>query len=380
MSRTRQRTIAALSAVAALPLLAGPIAPAAVTSAAGSSIDHGAAVAQANEATPAGGKAFTAGLAAAAPAVVVAEAATPAFAAAPTTHWVSPNSKFVVKAKIPGGKGSVMLQQKFGDDWVNIGKPVKISAKGDVTISAISEDFQRTTTYRVSGGSTFVSNEFTVELGAGKHTSVKLAKGNPRWKPCASATEKEPIVYQLNLAKVPAEWTTAKADIEAAIADISAVTGIKYQAHSTPNTTVFPKKGTQAFDTGVDMVIAAGDATDSNLLSPKVGKVLAWGGWTMSGSGFIDKGFVMIDNRQKLEGGDPVAGKSRWQVVLRHELAHAMGVTHPSDVKQIMNPTYNNLITTWGAGDLNALQLVGVRKPSTMVYGQTADDCHAVTG
>lgn len=44
-----------------------------------------------------------------------------------------------------------------------------------------------------------------------------------------------------------------------------------------------------------------------------------------------------------------------------HELAHAIGVTHPSDAKQIMNSTANFTLIDWGAGDLNGLRTVGLR-------------------
>lgn len=386
MARPRQRTIAVLSAVAALPLLAGAIAPTGgVAGASVAPVTSGPDAGQSADVAAGAFDALTVPAAVKAPNLAAASP-TIGLAAGPTTHWVSPNAKFTVKAQLTsdgnpvGGKGSVILQQKFDDRWVNVGKMAKFNAKGEATIVAISEDLQPETTYRVSAGDDLKSGEFTVELGAGKHTSVKLFKGNPRWQPCASATAKKPIVYQLNLTNAPANWTSAEADIKAAIADVSARTGIKYQQATAGTTTKFPTKTSLDFDPGVDMVIAAGDSSHSTFLPAKVGKVLAVGGWTTTGgSSFINKGYVMIDNRQKLEGGAPAAGVGTWQMVVRHELAHAMGVTHPSDAKQVMNPVYNNILTTWGAGDLNALQLVGVRKPATMVYGQTADACHAAS-
>lgn len=385
MARSRQRSLAALSALAALPLLAGAVGPTGAAGASAGSVTSGPIAAQAADVTTSAVEALNVAAAAKAP-TLAAASPTVGLVAGPTTHWVSPNAKFTVKVQLTadgspvGGKGSVILQQKFGDRWVNVGKPAKFNAKGQAAIAAVSEDLQLETTYRVSSGDSLNSDAFTVELGAGKHTSVKLFKGSPRWEPCKSATEKKPIVYQLNLTKKPSNWDSAEADIKAAIADVSARTGIKYVQAETGTTSKFPTKTSLDFDAGVDMVIAAGDATDSTFLPAKVGKVLAVGGWTKTGgSTFINKGYVMIDNRQTLEGGAPAAGKGTWQMVVRHELAHAMGVTHPSDSKQVMNPTYNNILTTWGAGDLNALQLVGVRKPTTMVFGQTADACHAAS-
>lgn len=380
MTHARSRAFGAVTTALAVSLLAGSLAPVA-----------GLRAAPAPAAQPASPAAFDEGPSSSAFSVAAVSAPTlataasgPGFSAGPTTHWVSPNAKFTVKAQLTNdgapaaGSGTAVLQEKFGTNWVQVTKPAKLNAKGEVTISAISEDLQKETTYRVASGTT-VSNEFTVELGAGKHTAFKLFKGNPRWQPC-DGDKKKPIVYQLNLSKVPSNWTSAEADIKAAIANVSEETGLEFKQHTTGTTSVFPTKTSLAFDTGVDMVIAAGDATDSTLLPAKVGKILAVGGYTTpAANAFITKGYVMIDNRQKLDGGEPVAGTNTWQMVVRHELAHAIGLTHPSDSKQIMNPTYNNVLTDWGAGDRNGLQLIGVRKPSTMVYGQTADACHAAT-
>lgn len=386
MSHTRSCTVAALAAAIMLPLVAGGGGPSAVgafAQAPGGSQASGLPQTQSGHAPAPALEALTAGPTTIVPTLATA-ATGPGITAGPTTHWVSPNAKFVVKAQFTTdgkpavAKGAVVLQQKFGSSWVTVGKPAKLNAKGEATLAAISEDLQVETSYRVVSGD-LTSNAFTVQLGAGKHTAFKLFKGSPRWQPCTSPTAKEPIVYQFNLAKAPADWTTAQADIEAAIADVSAQTGLVFEAHSTATTTKFPTKTGLAFDSGVDMVIAAGSATDSNVLPAKASKVLAVGGFSApAANGFITKGYVMIDNRQKVAGGDPVAGKSTWQMVLRHELAHALGVMHPSDTKQVMNPTYNNIVTGWGAGDLNALQVIGVRAPKTMVYGQAADSCAAV--
>lgn len=175
---------------------------------------------------------------------------------------------------------------------------------------------------------------------------------------------------------MPGNWTTAEADIKAAIASVSAETGLAFTHASTPTTTKFPTKTGLDFDSGVNMVIAVGDNRDSTFLPLKKSSVLAVGGFTTPPKGeFISKGYVMIDNRQELSGGAPVPGKVTRQMVVRHELAHAIGLTHPSDAKQVMNPAYNNVLIDWGSGDRNGLQLVGVRTPATMVFGQTVDSC-----
>lgn len=262
--------------------------------------------------------------------------------------------------------------------WVGVGKVVRLNAKGQATIAAISDDFQATTRYRVASGSDMQSPPFTVRLGAGKHTAVKLFKGAPRWKPCADAATKKPIVYQINVSKAN-NWSAAAADIDAAVGDIAAVTGLRFVKHETPTTTQFPQTGLPNFPTGVDMIIATGDATDSNILGRSKSKVLARGGFVTGSDGFIDRGMVIVDNRHELAGGAPVPGTLSWRMVLLHELAHALGVTHPKDDKQIMNPIISATVSSWGAGDLNALQAVGVRTPTNLVFGQTADACHAAS-
>ncbi len=320
---------------------------------------------------------------------LAATTATVIVTATPALHFVSPNSKFTVSGTVsaPGSSisGYVQLEQKYGSDWLPLGKPVKFKAGSKYTISGISEDLQDETTYRVvvPNGTSIAgaSSEFTLELGRGKHTAYKLLK--TRWKACADASTKRTIKYAVNVDYRPvnayaadaAGKTAAIKDIDDAVQAVADATGLTFENVTTDTVQPLPKARSktlplQEYKDGAEIVIAFADNSDpvkaSTLLPAKLGKVLGVGGSVdTNGDGLSEQGYIALDARQKLGAGLAATRTGTWGSVMMHEMAHVMGVTHPSDTKQIMAPTANWALTSWGAGDLNALRLVGLREKDT---------------
>lgn len=302
--------------------------------------------------------------------------------AAPDNHYVSPNARFSIKGRITNdglpfkGSAYAQLEQKFDNEWLPVGRATKAKADGSYVLTAVSEDLQAQTTYRVvvpdRHTNVATSTEFTIELAAGKHTAFKLL--NARWQPCTGSSPRE-IKYGINVASIPpgysgaddaAKRTAATADIVAAVEKVAAATGLNFvRVPDTQPVPQAPVRGAlQAYAGGAELVIAFADNTSAKttLLPGTRGTVLGRGGYSdNNGDGIIDQGYVALDARHELAGGLKPSRNGTWQQVIMHEVAHASGLTHPSDAKQIMNATNNTMLTEWGAGDLNGLRRIGVR-------------------
>jgi hypothetical protein len=183
-----------------------------------------------------------------------------------------------------------------------------------------------------------------------------------RWNPCAA------IHYTVN-ASLAADPAGALADVQAAIAEVAASSGLAF-----------------VYDGPTTLVPTNAWLDDGG--APSSGLVIAWsprgkgpgqsdlfggdadgeGGWWESGVSAdnqhwtwqIKRGFVVIDPAGA-RGYTPGfgAGQSRG-VLLMHELGHAVGLGHAHDERDVMFP----VITTasrakWGPGDLAGLALVG---------------------
>ena len=66
-------------------------------------------------------------------------------------------------------------------------------------------------------------------------------------------------------------------------------------------------------------------------------------------------GYVVIDQNAIRKYSDNVR-----TITYMHELAHAVGMGHYDDTKQIMNPMITGNIATWGRGDLHGLSYFGL--------------------
>lgn len=240
--------------------------------------------------------------------------------AAPNVHFVSPNAKFTVSGRITNdgmpfaGTAYAQLEQKFGSEWIAVGSAAKAKADGSYAISAISEDLQTQTSYRVvvpNGPSVAATSlEFTVELGAGKHTSFKLI--GARWQPCEGngLVTKRKIKYGITLPVLPPAYSdnaAAIADIDAAVAKVAQASGLSFEKVS--GSQPLPQKVTavQEYQGGADIVFAFADQTstaNSTLLPATVGKILGVGGYVdMGRDGIADQGYIVLDARQKLAAG-----------------------------------------------------------------------------
>ncbi|NYE00594.1 hypothetical protein BJY21_001778 [Kineosphaera limosa] len=242
---------------------------------------------------------------------------------------------------------------------------VPTSAKGRTVfrVASVSNGGQRVGT----------SRPFTMLVGAGNPKSVGYLTTPPaRWNPCS------PVRYRVNLEGAP---KGAAADIDAAIGQIAAGTGMRFVKVGT--TGVVPgSKGQDVPDTypkGTDLVVAFARPGDTrpakrSAYLTKGSDIVGVGGAFFEptpqrvGSGSwhrIVQGYVVLDNTKKLPTGfgrgNSTGLLGTWGQVLMHELGHVVGLDHPtvSDPIQIMYPATTSKPAVWGAGDLVGLQRLG---------------------
>ncbi|MET0820097.1 MAG: hypothetical protein ABWY58_03960 [Aeromicrobium sp.] len=97
--------------------------------------------------------------------------------------------------------------------------------------------------------------------------------------------------------------------------------------------------------------------------SPKLkGSVAGYAGSSSierDGHRWFVTGTVVLDGPQLERILDGRAGRAGVRSVMMHELAHLVGLDHVDAPGQLMRPSGDESITTWGAGDRNGLAAVG---------------------
>jgi hypothetical protein len=200
----------------------------------------------------------------------------------------------------------------------------------------------------------------------GYSTSYSVNKNSDgsvvRWNPCGS------IRYRVNLRYAPAgAWT----DVQAAIAKITAATGLKFVYYGT--TTAIPQStygsGFTPGQTVPPLLIAwaaPGTGTGrSNLLTTSIAGRGGWRSiaWYDANRVYhrprIYTGFVVINTKYNSMTGGFGLGHTRGELLM-HELGHAVGLNHTGDGTQIMYPSTTRYAGTWGAGDATGLRRVGL--------------------
>jgi hypothetical protein len=176
-----------------------------------------------------------------------------------------------------------------------------------------------------------------------------------RWNPCA------PITWKANLALAP---TGALAEIEAALAALSAASGLSFVYGGT--TTTVPTEAWlhgDADDRTIVVAWVAGSASD--LFSDGAD---AQGGWYEQGASRngrdwtwqIVRGFVVLDPVATSEYGAGFGNGVSRGALLMHELAHAVGLSHVDDRSQLMYPTLSRItVARYASGDLAGLARLG---------------------
>lgn len=169
-----------------------------------------------------------------------------------------------------------------------------------------------------------------------------------RWDPCSV------VDYRINAALGGRQ---AKADVQAAVARLSAASGLRFRYLG--STTAVPAPGRPA-PAGTDLVVAWAKPTSTSHLRPGA---VGHGGWhaTTSATGRfrITSAYVVV------RAGAPLAigfgpGVTRGRVLL-HELGHAVGLDHVGDPVMVMHDavTPRSPSAVFRAGDLAGLRRVG---------------------
>ncbi len=185
---------------------------------------------------------------------------------------------------------------------------------------------------------------------------TQLVSGAPaRWNPCA------PIRYSVNLGGYP---ESNRRVIAEAVERLEAATGLVLIPVA--DTTFIPTRSNPfavlppdgALRRGAfEMVIALSDSAQTDLVSNQVVGLteIAIGARNRQA---IDVASVVIDAGDV--GANPEWSSTGTGLVLLHELAHAVGLTHVPDATQVMNRfATSNGPTTYAAGDLSGLWQVG---------------------
>jgi hypothetical protein len=168
-----------------------------------------------------------------------------------------------------------------------------------------------------------------------------------------------PIHYVINPAGAPAGFTD---QVVLAMADLSAATGLQFIADGV---TTEPPAAPRTFfqpnrygDRWVPVLIAI---SNEQSLSSLAGNVAGVGGYVSSqdrttGLMVAVTGDVYLDSAVLAQ--PPVRGLAAYVPVLRHELAHLVGLNHIDDPTQLMNPSTTAVVTYQG-GDLTGLAQLG---------------------
>ncbi|MDQ1485810.1 MAG: hypothetical protein QOJ62_1503 [Actinomycetota bacterium] len=182
-----------------------------------------------------------------------------------------------------------------------------------------------------------------------------------RWNPCA------PIHYSANIAQAT-DPAGALRDLQAAVASVAAASGLTF-AYDGPTTTIPTKAWLNAGGSASRIVVAWAPAGSSSGHSDLFGSDAdGEGGWWESGTSVngarwvwqIMRGFVVVDPVRTATYAAGFGTGTTRGALLMHEFAHAIGLGHATDRRDLMFPLIGaSTRAVWGPGDLLALKLVG---------------------
>ncbi|GMA37141.1 hypothetical protein [Demequina litorisediminis] len=190
---------------------------------------------------------------------------------------------------------------------------------------------------------------------SGEHSFLFEDNGEPvRLDPC------RPVSWVLNPEGMPAG---AEDLIHAATADVGTYSGLDFAYEGeTDEVAAFDRAIVQARygDRLAPVVIGWSDATATPDLE---GSTAGLGGSTSITGAFGDQrflaaGVVVLDGEDFTDLLDSTAGTALAEAVIRHELAHVLGLGHVAEPTELMHGE-NTAITTWGPGDREGLAIAG---------------------
>jgi hypothetical protein len=171
------------------------------------------------------------------------------------------------------------------------------------------------------------------------------------------------IGYRVSLRRAPARGLR---QAKQAVARVAEASGLRFQYQGTSR--VRPRLSAD-YQRGTRLVIGWMTAEESR---PLAGSVAGYGGpayrTDRGHRGEIVKGFVQLDaalNRRLADGfgtGPRRGYQGTKGQLLMHEIAHAVGLDHVGDRRQILYPALTRKRAVFGAGDRNGLQRVGERR------------------
>lgn len=144
-------------------------------------------------------------------------------------------------------------------------------------------------------------------------------------------------------------------DAREAMRRINRASGLKFRYRGT--TRAKPKEDGAGYPARTALVIGWVPAKGVG------GSAAGLGGWQANRRADITSGFVKLNRSVRLEPGFGSGSTSEYvgtmgQLIM-HEAAHAVGLQHVKDKRQIMYPQMRSRPATWGAGDFNGLRKLG---------------------
>ncbi|MCY7396907.1 MAG: matrixin family metalloprotease [Nocardioides sp.] len=292
------------------------------------------------------------------------------------SSYVAGTDKLQVHGKVPGGKRQVQLQVRTKSGWQTL-KSRRSTGNGSYRLASTLDwvgthkvrvfapgrpAFSKGTKARVSPGYDPVGTKSDFRL-----LGRSVAK-TPRFNPC------QPVTYKVNTDDVGPE---ALATVQAAIAQISHATGMRFKFKG--STSFIPYNGKGRPSAGADLLITWATTAEAKVFQDKDPGVAGVGGplWgfaardaqgrrvvrtSEAGVVFKTESYATTftpatETRDKFK---PPVGR-----VIMHEIGHALGLDHSPSATEIMYYTlwdadpdgvYRN---RFGAGDLNGLDKVG---------------------
>lgn len=169
------------------------------------------------------------------------------------------------------------------------------------------------------------------------------------WSPC------RPVHVVVDTTAAPVDF---EADVAAAVAEVAAATGLTFTVDGEvdePTGLERPMFQPELYgDRWAPVLVGFGNPTDVPELAGTVaGIAQVNGASSRSGRQHFVSGTVYLDPELLHADHDPAA----YLAVLRHELAHVVGLDHVDDPTQMMNPTTG--VATFQAGDLTGLAELG---------------------
>ncbi|MDM7832545.1 matrixin family metalloprotease [Cellulomonas edaphi] len=191
----------------------------------------------------------------------------------------------------------------------------------------------------------------------GRQTGNGVEGGPVTWSPC------RPIHYVVRTAGAPARFAS---DVAAVFAELEAATGLHVVDDGVSDEAVgWDRQDYQPDRYGKRwapvLVEFASAAQVPELAGPVggVGGARSYADRTTGRISYITGTAIFDSDLLDSRFSRGVSGEPAYMSVLRHELGHVLGLEHVDDPTQLMNPEAVPGITTFQAGDLTGLALLG---------------------